>query len=82
MEELAAALVKFHREVLLPDVERLVSAAAGSWESRLRDEMRGLFVTLSQRFERLELQSHMIGVAVRRIEDRLDRLVLEAPVQD
>lgn len=80
MEELTAALTKFHREVLLPDVERVVTPAGGSWESRLRDEMRGRFASLSHRFERLELESQALVVAVKRIEDRLDRLI-EAPLQ-
>ena len=74
MEELAAVLAKFHREVLLPDVERIVTAS----ERRLRDEMHSLFDSLSQRLERLETEYHMLVAAVKRIEDRLDKMVLRS----
>jgi len=78
VEELAAVLARFHREVLLPDVERVVNAAVGGAESRLRDEMHGLFDSLSQRLERLETEYHMIVAALKRIEERLDKMVLRS----
>jgi chaperonin cofactor prefoldin len=78
VEELVAVLAKFHREVLLPDVERVVNAAVGGSESRLRDEMHGLFDSLSQRLERLETEYHMIVASLKRIEERLDKMVLRS----
>ena len=37
-----STLVRFHQEVLRPDMERIVGDAVGAAESRLRDEMHGL----------------------------------------
>jgi hypothetical protein len=44
-----STLLRFHREVLVPDVERIVEAT----EKRLRDEMQTGFDALAQRLERL-----------------------------
>jgi polyhydroxyalkanoate synthesis regulator phasin len=74
VEELAAVLAKFHREVLLPDVERIVQAS----EHRLRDEVHSLFDSLSKRIERLETEYHMIVASLKRIEERLDKMVLRS----
>lgn len=52
MDDLVRVLTKFHRDIVAPDVERIVSASEG----RLRDEMNGRFDALYQRFERLETE--------------------------
>jgi predicted nuclease with TOPRIM domain len=70
VEELAAVLAKFHREVLLPDVERVVAASEG----RLRDEMHGIFDSLAQRLDRLETEYQMVVAGLKRVEERLDRV--------
>ena len=49
-----STLIRFHREVLVPDVERIVGEAVQGAEHRLRDEMHGLFDGLSKRLDRLE----------------------------
>jgi hypothetical protein len=49
-------LVRYHREVLLPDVQRIVGDAVGG----LRDEMHTLFDAQAQRFDRLETEYHML----------------------
>ncbi len=69
-QEFVAALAQFHREVLLPDIQRIVTESEG----RLRDEMHGLFDGLAHRLERLETEYHMLVAGVRRIEERLDRV--------
>jgi hypothetical protein len=51
-----ATLMQFHREVLLPDVQRLVDQAVGD----LRAEMNGHFDAIYQRFDRLETEYHML----------------------
>ncbi len=63
-----SVLAKFHREVILPDIERVVGDAAGG----LRDEMHTLFDALAQRLDRLETEYHMLVAGVRRVEERLD----------
>ena len=44
MEDLVQMLTKFHRDIFLPDFERIVDGA----ERRLRDEMHSLFDGLAQ----------------------------------
>jgi hypothetical protein len=58
-EDLLPILTRFHREVVLPDIERVVGG--------LRDEMNGRFAALDvhfdaiyQRFDRLETEYHML----------------------
>jgi hypothetical protein len=53
-EDLAPVLAKFHREVLLPDVKRVVADAVEASERRLRDEMHSLFDSLSKQIRTLE----------------------------
>jgi len=62
-------LTQFHREVVIPDIERIVGAS----ERRLRDEMHTLHDASLVRFERLETD-----VEVQNLRARLD--VVEAQV--
>jgi predicted nuclease with TOPRIM domain len=70
VEDLVQVLTKFHREVIAPDIERIVGASEG----RLRDEMHTLFDALAQRLDRLETEYQMVVVGLKRVEERLDRL--------
>jgi len=70
VEDLVQALTKFHREVILPDIERVVGG--------LRDEMNARFAAqdahfdaLYQRFDRLETE-YGLQEQVRTLEARLD----------
>jgi predicted nuclease with TOPRIM domain len=72
--DLVSVLAKFHRDVLLPDVQRLVADAVEGSERRLRDEMQGHFDALAQRLDRLETEYAMVKLGIQRIEERLDRL--------
>ncbi len=58
MEDLVQVLTKFHREVVLPDIKRVVGD--------LRDEMNARFTSLDgdfdaiyQRFDKLELKARV-----------------------
>ena len=51
-EDLLPILTRFHREIVLPDIERIVSAS----EQRLRDEMHALFDSLSRQIEELRTE--------------------------
>lgn len=66
--DLVRVLTKFHREVIAPDVERIVGAA----ERRLRDEMHTLADAGSQQTHELRTEYHMIVAGLKRIEDRMD----------
>jgi hypothetical protein len=49
-DDLIPVLTRFHREVLLPDLERIVGEAVGE----LRGEMNAHFDAIHRRFDRLE----------------------------
>ena len=65
-----AVLTRFHREVFVPDVERIVGSAVEG----LRDEMHSLFDGFAQQLERLDTEYHMISAGLKRVEERLDRI--------
>jgi hypothetical protein len=55
VEDLLQTLTKFHREIVVPDIERIVGNATEGLERRLRDEMHAGFDALTQRLDRLQL---------------------------
>jgi chromosome segregation ATPase len=63
-------LARFHREVIVPDVERIVGAS----ERRLRDEMHGLHDAVLTKLDRLEFEYQAIKSGLVRVEGRLDAL--------
>jgi predicted nucleic acid-binding Zn-ribbon protein len=65
-----AVLAKFHQDVFLPDVQRIVGEAVGSLERRIDAK----FDSVYQRFDRLETEYQMLVAGVRRVEERLDAL--------
>ena len=66
-------LTQFHREIVIPDIERIVGAS----ERRLRDEMYALHDASLVRFERLETEYSSIKAGLGRVEQRLDSLAVE-----
>ncbi len=67
------ALMQYHREVLLPDVKRLLSDSAESLEQRLRDEMHAGFDALVRRIDRLETEYQMLIAGLKRDLARQNR---------
>ena len=63
-------LARFHREVLLPDVQRVVGEAVEASERRLRDEMHALFDAQARRLEKARVDN--LQEQVRTLEARLD----------
>ena len=53
-EDLLTVLAKFHREVVVPDIERAIKAPLEARISGLRDEMLSHFDAIYKRFDRLE----------------------------
>lgn len=70
MDELVPVLARFHREVVLPDLERVVGAS----ESRIQNEVNAGFDAQFHRLERLETEYQMLVAAARRVEERLERM--------
>jgi len=69
-----AVLARFHREVILPDVERVVGAL---FEQRLLPRLDAIdahFDTIYQRFDHLETEYEAIKAGLGRVEERLDRV--------
>ena len=73
-EDLIPVLTKFHREVVVPDIERIVGTVTEGLERRLRDEMHTLFDSLAHEIQELRTEYHMIVAGMKRIEERLDRV--------
>ena len=61
---LTRALTVFHRDVILPDLQRVVSES----ESRLRNEMYTLHDSVLKKFDRLETEYASITIALERLE--------------
>jgi len=68
-EELLAILTSFHREVMLPDMQRMVDAAEARLNARF-DDVNGHFDAVYQRFDRLETEYHMLVAGLKRVEER------------
>ena len=69
-EDLIPILTRFHREVVLPDVRRIVREVVGDLEGR----MNAHFDTIYQRFDRLETEYHVLVAGLKRVEERLDQV--------
>ena len=54
-DDLIPVLTRFHREVLLPDVKRIVGEGVGE----LRTEMNARFDEINKRFDRLEASAQV-----------------------
>jgi hypothetical protein len=63
-------LAQFHRQVILPDIERVVGGA----EARLRNEMHTLHDFVLTRLDRLETEYEAVKVGLRRLEDRFEQV--------
>ena len=87
-DELLSVLTRFHREVVVPDIERIVGESVGGVDSRLsalRQEMLSHFDGIHKRFDRLESEYQAVSAALKRLEDRvaaveqkLDRMALRS----
>jgi phage shock protein A len=67
-EDLLRVLTRFHREVVLPDLERVVEGRLAP----LREEMLANFDAVFKRLDRLESEYTALSAAVARIEKRLE----------
>lgn len=67
---LASALARYHREILMPDMEQMVDAKLHAQDLRLAAH----FDELYKRLERLESEYHALTAGLKRVEERLDRV--------
>jgi hypothetical protein len=82
-EDLVPLLARFHREVLLPDVKRVVAEAVEVSERRLRDEMQTGFNSLARELTDLRLKARVDALQeqVRILEVRPVRLLRPEDLQ-
>ena len=66
-----STLVRYHREILAPDFERML----GGLEERIDRRFQGHLDEIDQRFDRLETEYQMLLSGVRRLEERMDSIV-------
>ena len=66
-EDLLGVLTRFHREVVVPDIERIVDARI----TPLRDEMLSNFDAVFKRLDGLETEYYALTAAVGRLEQRM-----------
>ncbi len=59
-------LMRFHREIVIPDIERIVDGRVDA----LRRETLSHFDAVYKLFDRLESQHYALSAAVRRLEER------------
>jgi predicted nuclease with TOPRIM domain len=71
-DDLVPILTRFHREIVLPDIERIVGNAVEGSERRLRDEIQAGFDALAKRLDKLEIEYQMLVAGLKRVEERLD----------
>ncbi|HEX2120246.1 MAG TPA: hypothetical protein VHL59_01265 [Thermoanaerobaculia bacterium] len=69
-DELLSVLTRFHREIVVPDIERIVGDAVNGAVDPLRNQMLTHFDGLYQRMARLESEYQALYVAVKRLEER------------
>jgi hypothetical protein len=65
-----AVLARFHRDVILPDVERVMGALELRMNGRF-DDVHGHFDAVYRRFDRLETEYQMLVAGLGRVEGRL-----------
>ncbi len=69
-DDLFAVLLRFHREIALPDIERTIRDPLDARISALDDRMLTNFDAVYARFDRLEAEHASLKAAVRRLEER------------
>ena len=71
-DELWNTLLRFHREVVVPDVHGIVGSLREELVS-FKHETQANFDAVWKRFDRLESEYHALSAAVRRIEEQHKR---------
>jgi polyhydroxyalkanoate synthesis regulator phasin len=66
-DELLSVLTRFHREVVVPDIERIVDGKI----TPLREDMLANFDAVFKRLDVLQSEYHALTAAVQRLEDRM-----------
>ncbi len=65
-----AVLAQFHREIVLPDVQRIVGEAIVGSERRMQAKFDAIF----HKLDKLETEYEFLKVGLARVEERLNRM--------
>jgi hypothetical protein len=71
-EDILPILTRFHREVIAPEMRRVVSELVGEAVSGLEGRMNAHFDAIYKRFDRLETEYQMLVAGLKRVEERLE----------
>ena len=63
-----AVLAKFHHDVIVPDIQRVVREEVGASERRMMAHIDGL----AHKLTALQIEYAAIAIGLKRVEDRLD----------
>jgi len=63
-DDLLSVLTRFHREVVLPDIEQIVTTRLETSIGALRNEMLSHFDAIYKRFDRFESEYQALAAAV------------------
>jgi chromosome segregation ATPase len=75
--EMLQVLTRFHQEVIIPDVQRIVEDAIDKSVGSLRNDMYSHFDAIYVRFDRLESEYYALKSWMGRIDERLARVESE-----
>jgi hypothetical protein len=67
-DQIYRVLMRFHREVVVKDIERIVDERLDERLEVVREEMLGHIDAIYKRFDRLETEYHALSAAVARLE--------------
>jgi hypothetical protein len=67
-------LAQFHREVVVPDLQRIVADEVSGSDRYLTTQIEHLWDALLGTREKLEIEYLLIKSGIARLEDRLDRV--------
>jgi predicted nucleic acid-binding Zn-ribbon protein len=70
-------LTRYHRDVMLPDVQRIVDDAINTSVGSLRNDMYSHFDAIYVRFDRLESEYYALRSWMSRLDERLVRVESE-----
>lgn len=73
-EDLIQTLTRFHREVVMPDVVRVIDRAFEEKLTPFRDEVLTNFDAVYKRFDDLAIEYQALKGGMIRLEQRMDRL--------
>ena len=70
-DDMLSVLTRFHREIVIPDIERIVERIVDGKITPLREEMLANFDAVFKSLDRLESEYQSLSAAVRRLEERM-----------